>query len=339
MKETGPAKILDTKMNQECGGSCSSSLKSQNDIVAEFPLSPGQKALWFLQKLTPDSPAYHIVRAIEIATELDVDNFYATFKLIVARHAALRTTFSMRDGEPIQLVRNTMDFEFKVVDAVSWSEFHLNQHLNREALRPFDLEHGPLFRVIVLRRSIENYMALFNYHHIITDLWSLAIVINEIGIVYDALKSKNVPALSPIEVEYSDYVRDQIEMLAGSQGSTLQNYWSEKLSGELPVLALPLDRPRPPEQTYIGRSKTLRLGKDVVAAFKSLAKTNRVSFFSALIATFAVLLSRYSGQTDIIIGIPKAGRQRITLKTVGYFVNTIPLRVICHGNVRFSDFF
>ncbi|MCU0643018.1 MAG: amino acid adenylation domain-containing protein [bacterium] len=338
MSETGITEVFDSKMDQEFGGPCSLSQKSQDKIVAEFPLSPGQKALWFLQRLAPESPAYHIFRAIEVATDLDVEIFYATFKLIVARHAALRTTFLTRDGEPMQQVHESMDFEFKVADATSWSESYLNQHLNQEALRPFDLEHGPLFRVIVLRRSIKNYVVLFNYHHIISDLWSLAILINEIGILYDALKSKNAPALAPIEIEYSDYIRNQAAMLAGSAGSELQKYWFEKLSGELPVLTLPFDRARPTEQTYLGSSKALYLGNDVVAALKSLAKTNRVSFFSALISAFFLLLSRYSGQTDIIVGTPKAGRQRSTLKTVGYFVNAIPLRASCAGTERVSDF-
>lgn len=312
--------------------------KRADRIVAETKLSPGQKALWFLQQLAPENPAYHIFRAVEIKDNLDIEIFRATMQIIADRHPTLRTTFSTRNGEPVQQIYQSMEVEFKLEDASSWSEDQLNQCLDKEALRPFDLEQGPLFRVTLFCRSAAHYLALFNLHHIITDLWSLAIMITEIGLIYDSMIKNERPLLPVIEMDYSDHVRTQIEMLSGPEGDRMWQFWKQKLAGDLPILNLPVDRIRPPIQTYLGASQAIQLGTNLVQPLKAIARANRVSLFSMLMAAFQVLLFKYSAQEDIIVGTPKSGRGRKTIFTHGYFVNSVPLRVNCLGDPLFTTF-
>ncbi len=299
-----------------------------------FPLSDGQKALWFLWRLEPDSAAYNIPTAVRVVSPLDTAAFRAAFQALVDRHPALRMTFAVEDGEPVQKVHERMAVAFTEADAADWSEEALLARLDAEANRPFDLEAGPLLRVHLFRRSDSEHVLLLSMHHIVSDFWSVAVLARELGALY-AGKAAELP---PAALRFTDIVRWQREMFAGAEGEKLARYWAESLSGELPALDLPADRPRPPVQTYRGAAVTFRLAPELTRRVKALGQERQATLYMTLLAAFQALLHRYSGQTDLIVGSPSAGRGRARLAgVVGYFVNPVVLRADISRDPSFSD--
>jgi amino acid adenylation domain-containing protein len=311
-------------------------IDSMAEPSALHPLSYGQRALWFMQQLAPEGAAYNFVHAARILTELDIAAFRQASQELVNRHPALRTTFLVRDGEPVQRVHDHMEVYFQAEDASTWDEARLNDRLAEEVYRPFDLTRGPLVRIFLFTRSAREHIALLAMHHIVTDLWSLAIILSELGVLYTAAKAGVPAALKPPATLYSDYVRRQAAGLAGPEGERLWAYWQRQLAGELPVLDLPTDRPRPPVQTDRGAAETLRFGAELTRGLKSLAKAHRATLYMALLAAFQALLHRYTGQEDILIASPIAGRDREAASLVGYFVNPLVLRADLSGNPTFA---
>ncbi|MFZ5918493.1 MAG: amino acid adenylation domain-containing protein [Chloroflexota bacterium] len=303
----------------------------------EYPLSHGQRALWFLHQLSPESAAYNLVHAARIRS-LNVSALSRAFQDLVDRHPVLRTTFAEHDGEPVQRVHSHRVVSVQVEDAFTWSEDYLDARLAEEVYRPFDLARGPLMRLKIFHRAPKEHIALLALHHSITDLWSLALLLYELGELY-AAHIKSVPAsLKPVRAEYADYVRWQQEMLDGPEGERLWAYWREQLSGDLPALDIPTDFPRQPLQTYRGATSTLRLDAELVQSLRSLAKQYDTTLFTVMLAAFQVLLHRYTGQDDILVGTPKAGRSRQLARTLGYFVNSVVIRADVAGDPSFSDF-
>ncbi len=306
--------------------------------VSDHPLSHGQKALWIVQKLTPETAANNLVEAARIPMELDVEVLRRSFQKLIDRHAALRTTFPSVNGEPVQRVFQHREIDFTVVDASGWSTEELEERIGEEVYRPFDLENGPLIRVIVYSRSAYDHVVVLAMHHIITDLWSYTILLHELGIIYEAEKKGVEPRLKPLPLEYTDYVEWQNEMLAGPEGEKLWSYWKKQLSGELPVLNLPTDLPRPPIQSARGAVETIRLRKDLVQKVREFSEQHDVSLFSIMLTAFFALLHRYSGQEDILVGTPRAGRDQRTARIIGYFVNPVVMRADLSGNPSFNEF-
>jgi amino acid adenylation domain-containing protein len=304
--------------------------------MTEYPLSYGQRALWFLYKLAPESTAYNIVRALSVNSELDVPALKRAFDALLDRHPVLRSNFDAPQGEPRQKISRNVEAGFHVEDAVSWTESELNERLIEEAHRPFRLEQGPLINVRLFTRSSQNYILLFSIHHIISDLWSLAILVHELGVLYEAEAGGGQLQLPAIAPQYSDFVRWQAEMLSSQEGERLWQYWKQKLSGELPVLELPTDRPRSPLQTYRGASLPFSLGETLTLKLKELAQQNDVTLYMLLLTVFEALLFRYTAQEEIIIGSVATGRNRPEWKAVvGYFVNPTVLRVNLSGETTF----
>ncbi|HCU23861.1 MAG TPA: non-ribosomal peptide synthetase, partial [Deltaproteobacteria bacterium] len=250
------------------------------------------------------------------------------------RHPSLRKTFSAEHGKPLQIIHDTKEVFFLQEDASHLSEVDLKQRLSEAAWKPFDLESGPLFKIHLWTVSPEEHVLLLVIHHIISDFWSLDIMIHELGILYPALKEgSEIHLPPPPALQYLDYVRWQEEILAGPEGEKLWEYWKEKLSGELPALNLPTDRPRPPLQTYRGASETFHLNPELTEKLKALAQANGVTLYIVLLAAFQTLLHRYSAQEDILIGSPSSGRSRRDLSNlVGYLVNPVVLRGDLSGN-------
>lgn len=304
----------------------------------EHPLSAGQKALWFLHNLSPENTAYNIVRLARIRTKLDVHALKNTFQKIIDRHAALRTTFTTRNEESVQIVHKYMEVCFQHEDASNWSSEYLNSCFKAEVYRPFDLENGPLMKAYLYSKSPTDHYVLVAIHHIISDLWSLAILLNELAMLYAAEKSGEKLSFAPLELEYTDYVNEQTEMLAGEEGERLWAYWKKQLSGDLPVLNLPTDRPRSSKQIYHGKIQTFKLEEELTRRIKLFCREQGVTLYMALLAAFQVLLYRYTGQEDIIVGSPKLGRSRKFLQLAGYFVNPIALRGDLSGNPTFFSF-
>ncbi len=311
---------------------------STQQAYSEFPVSRGQRALWFTQQLAPTSPAYNIVHAVRFVTPLDLSTFQNAFQQLVDRHPALRTTFPAHNGEPVQRVHSHQEFGLHIEDASNWSESRLNRRLGEEVYRPFNLERGPLVRVAVFTRLSRECIVLLAMHHIITDLWSLALILHEVSVFYTAQKKEILPPLKPLRSNYTDYVRRQTEMLAGPEEKALWGYWRQQLAGELPILNLPTDHPRPPLPSHRGACQTIRLGAELTGKLRLLAKTHGTTLFTTLLTAFQVLLHRYTGQEDILIGTPKACRDRTAARLVGYFVNPVVVRAGLSGNPTFAAF-
>jgi amino acid adenylation domain-containing protein len=304
-----------------------------------FPLSDGQKALWFLWQLEPESAAYNISTAVRIPGALDVAALRSAFQGLVDRHPALRTTFALDGGEPVQVVHESGQVWFSEEDASAWTDDSLRARLAAEANRPFDLEKGPLLRVHLFHRGEGDRALLLTLHHIVSDFWSVAVLARELGVLYAAAHTGQAAELAAPALRFTDVVRWQREALDGAVGESLLGYWKRELGGELPVLDLPADRPRPPVQTYGGDAVSFRLDPELTRKVKALAQERQATLYMVLLAAFDALLARYSGQSDLLVGSPSAGRGRARLAgTVGYFVNPIVLRADLSGDPSFGDF-
>jgi amino acid adenylation domain-containing protein len=295
--------------------------------VEESPLSFGQQSLWFLHQIARESAAYNISFPVLIKTAVDLSALQRAFQSLVDRHASLRTTFRVAQGEPFQRIHKHVEVSFEVEDASLWSEELLNEHLMGEAYRPFDLESGPLFRVKAFSRSAREHVLLVAVHHIVSDLWSLAVILPELGILYSAEKRNVAASLPPSTFQYTDYVRSESQMLASEEGERLLAYWRKQLDGASPVTRLPTDHLRPRVQTYRGAAKAFAFDPQQTRELKELSRECGVTLFMTLLAAFQVLIHRYTGQQDVLVGAPTAGRDRADVAgLIGYLVNPVVLR-------------
>jgi aspartate racemase len=307
-----------------------------------LPLSFAQQRLWFLDKLEPDSPAYNEPWAIQLNGLLNVEALEQSLNEILKRHETLRTTFLIIDGQPIQAITPASYQSLSIIDL---QELQSDQRLTEAQLQfatlaqqPFDLSQGPLMLVKLLKLSAEEHWLLFNFHHIICDRWSFGVFNRELTALYTAFISGQPSPLPELPIQYADFAHWQGERLQGSILEDLLTYWKRQLSGQLPVLELPTDHPRPPLQSYRGSSQSLQLSQDLTIALNNLSRQSGATLFMTLLAAFKVLLHRYSGQEDIIVGIPIAGRNRPELENlIGFFLNTLVLRTDLSGNPRFHD--
>ena len=303
------------------------------------PLSHGQQALWFLHRNAPESPAFNTAAVIRILSPIDVPVLIAVFESLIARHPSLRGTFSEQDGRPVQIVHDHQDICFEEIDASRDTEEELHRRVTETYKRPFDLEQGPLLRVNLFTRAPKDHVLLVAIHHIVTDGWSFWMLLSELLALYPARMAHQAATLPPLEYQYRDFVKWQADLLAGPEGERLWEYWREQLSGELPILDLPTDRPRPPIQTYNGASVFFTLPETLIQGLKEQAQTSGATDYMILLAAFQVLLHRYTGQEDILVGSPATGRSRPEFESIlGYFVNPIVLRARLEDNPSFASF-
>ncbi|AKT41199.1 MupA/Atu3671 family FMN-dependent luciferase-like monooxygenase [Chondromyces crocatus] len=313
-------------------------LCSAGELPEAFPLSHGQRALWFIHQLAPDSAAYNIAAAVRITSAVDTTALGGALQRLVERHPALRTTFTTRDGVPIQRIHEAREVSFEVHDAASWSAEVLEERLADEAHVAFDLERGPLLHFRLFPRAAEGQVLLVAMHHLVGDFWSLSVLIKELQLLYGAEKAGRDAGLAPLPMHYADFVRWQGERLMGAEGERLWGYWRERLSGELPSLSLPTDRPRSPVQTYRGATRAFALDPALTAALRRLGEAHGATLYATLLAAFQALLARYTGQDDILVGSPMAGRTRAELANLfGYFVNPVVLRADLSSDPSFAQ--
>jgi amino acid adenylation domain-containing protein/thioester reductase-like protein len=308
------------------------------DQEGHYPLTHNQQAMWLLDQLMPQGVSFNVSGAVRLLGELDRAALRRAFAELMARHAVLRTTFHLVQGAPMQTVHEQLPLPFEEVDASSWTEEALQVQLEDAAFRSFDLEHGPAFRVLLLRRSSTETIALVAVHHIVTDFWSMTLLGSETLALYAAEKN-GVPAeLSALPTSYADFVQWRNTSVAGPEGERHWEYWRKQLAGDLPVLNLPADRPRKPVQTYRGETLHLLIGADVTQRLNALATKGGATLYMALLAAFQGLLHRYSGQTDILVGSAMAGRGHPDLAgLMGYFVNPVAMRADFSNDISFSD--
>ena len=304
-----------------------------------YPLSYNQQGIWFLSQLAPESMVYNVSFAARITSELNVPALRRSFQALVDRHPCLRTTFSVRSGKPTQQIHHGAKVHFEELDASAWSRDEMEPRLADEAHRPFDLEQGPLLRVSVFKRSAQEHYLLLVVHHIVIDFWSLAILLNELGVLYPAEAAGKRATLPPLDLQYGDYVQWQSEMLAGAEGERLWAYWQKQLAGQLPVLDLPTDRPRQPIQTHRGGSHDFVLDDELGGRLKALAKAQGATLYVVMLAAFQAMPHYLSGQDDLVVGSPVVGRSRAEFEEiVGLFTNPVFLRVNLSGNPTFQEF-
>ena len=316
----------------------SHTVASQTTLQAEYALSAGQRALWFLQQLRPDSPANHVYQAVIVRDEPDVRALEAALNRVIARHEALRTTFARGpDGEPVQRVHAHRSVRLGVTEAKGWDDDTLQEAILEEALRPFDLEHGPLVRAHVWLLGPERYALLLAMHHLITDLWSLALTTYEWGQFYAAERTGSHPRLFKLRRTYRDFVQTEAEKLASPETQTHLAFWREQFTPLPPALDLPADFPRPPQQSHEAGVIIQRLDAELSARLRALARGQGVSLHDLLLAAYQVLLHRYTGQTDLTTGVLRAGRTPAFARVIGYFINPLPLRVRIHPDATFIE--
>ena len=305
---------------------------------AGYALSHAQRRLWVLYQMDSSTPAYNVLGALRLAGSLDTVTLRAALQALDARHEALRTTFRPVNGEPRQFVQTAGALPFETLDLTAAADPVRAARLiaDRDASTPFDLQQGPLRRVKLLHLAAEDHVLLFNIHHIVCDAWSLGVLTHELMELYAAFAQEKSNPLAPLRIQYKDYAAWQNEQLASEAARPHRDYWLNKLVGELPVLDLPADFPRPPMLTYDGATVSRPLDDTVVAPLLELGPANDASLFMTLTALVKVLLYRYSGQSDILIGAPVAGREHPDAEgQVGFYVNMLALRDTLFGAENF----
>jgi hypothetical protein len=313
--------------------------KEASESESFQPLSYNQQGIWFLYQLAPESMVYNVNFAARIRSDVDIPALRRAFQALVDRHPALRTTFSVRSGRPAQQVHQQLGVHFVEIDASAWDSEVLKTRLLEEAYCPFDLERGPVLRVNLFTCSAQEHVLLLVVHHIAIDFWSLAVLLTELGVLYPAEKTGVQALLPALDSQYTDYVRWQAEMLAGPEGERLWAYWQKQLAGQLPLLELPTDRPRPPVPTYRGASYDFRVNDELSWRLKALAKAQGATLYMVLLAAFQVILHYHTGQEDLLVGSPVLGRSRAEFEgIVGLFTNPVILRANCSGNPTFEAF-
>ncbi len=306
---------------------------------SEYALSYGQRALWFIHQIAPQSSAYHIALTLRITSALDIAAFRRALAHLMKRHPMLRTTYHQRDDELVQVFHPDVELPFEQVDAAGWDEDTLYAQVVKAHEQPFDLENGPIARACLFTQKSDRHVLLFVVHHIAFDGYSGVILVNELFQVYEAELKGQAPALPPLTAAYTDFVRRQAETLASAEGERLKSYWLNQLSGELPTLNLPADFPRPPVQTYNGSSQQFDFDAAETARLKAFAAAEGVTLYMLMLAIFQTLLHRYSGQNDLLIGSPTTNRDSVTFaNTIGYFVDPVVLRSKTDDSMTFRDF-
>jgi amino acid adenylation domain-containing protein len=300
------------------------------------PLSYGQRALWFLYQLAPDSAAFNINFTARISSELDVPALRRASQTLLDRHPSLRTTFEIRNSGPVQRVHENAAVDFRETNASQWSSAQVKEYLADEAHRPFVLEKGPLVRFELLTRSAQDQILALTVHHIVGDYWSLMLLIRELGLLYPAERDGTRVSLPLPARTYNDYVSWQKKMLEGPEGRRLWEYWQQQLNGELPVLDLPVDRPRQPRQTHAGQIHAFTLDESLTQQLNTLAKNTGATLYIILLAAYQTLLHRYTQQAEILTGSPMFARSRPEFESiVGYFANMVVVRATFSHNPSF----
>jgi amino acid adenylation domain-containing protein len=301
-----------------------------------LPLSFAQQRLWFLEQLGNLGSTYHIPMSLRLRGELDRGALVRSLDRIVARHEALRTSFPTVDGEPVQHIAPVEGSGFRLVEhdlhAAPDAEDGLRRLVQDEASASFDLAHGPLVRGRLIRMAADDHVLLLTMHHIVSDGWSAGVLYRELGALYAAFTRGEPDPLPPLPVQYADYAAWHRRWVEGPVLEAQAEYWRETLSGAPELLELPTDHPRPAKQDFTGASVNVELDEALTAALKSLSQRHGTTLFMTLLAGWAAVLARLSGQDDVVIGTPTANRGRSEIEDlIGFFVNMLPLRVDLSG--------
>ena len=310
--------------------------------VPVFPPSFGQQQLWLLDRLLGGRAVYNVPAVVRVVGALDIDALQGALHEVVGRHEVLRTRFEVEDAMPVQVIASEVAFKLELEDLSALpareGEAEARRRAQEEAAQPFDLEHGPLLRARLLRLGESEHWLLLTLHHIVTDGWSSGVMRRELSVLYEAFHEGRPARLPELPVQYADYAVWQREWLQGDALAEQLSYWKQALA-DLPVLDLPTDRPPPAVASYRGGRLAFELGEDLTRGLKELNRREGTTLFMTLLAAFQVLLYRYSGQEDVAVGVPVAGRRRPELEgLIGYFVNMLVLRGDMSGQPSFKEY-
>ncbi|HEY6802575.1 MAG TPA: condensation domain-containing protein [Pyrinomonadaceae bacterium] len=306
------------------------------------PLSFAQEWFWVLDQFEPGTAVYNLPSAARLTGPLHVDALSRSLSEIVRRHSVLHSVFREVDGQPAQITIPAPEFSLPLIDFSELSEIDretaARDLVAAEVSRPFDLAHGPIIRASLIRIADEDHMIVIVIHHIAFDAWSSGLLIREIATLYEAFsKGENSPLSEP-PIQYADYAAWQRESLSDAVMDAQLSYWTRQLNGAPPVLELPLDRPRPAVPSYDGARQSFSLPADLSAELRELARREQVTLFMLLLAGLNTLLARLSGQDDISVGMPIAGRGRVELEgLIGCFINTLVLRTQLAPSLKFRE--
>ena len=335
-------KLLSLMLQKEGGAAPSARAIPSRGGEGPWPVSFAQQRLWLLDQLEGGGPAYSVPTAVRLTGRLDAAALRAALSEVARRHEALRTTFAAEAGRPVQLVRPPSAVALPVIDlsrlGAGRAEAEARRAAREEAGRGFDLSSGPLLRARLLRLSEEEHVALLNMHHIISDAWSRGVLIGELVRLYEAYAVGRKSPLAELEVQYADYAVWQRDWLRGEALEEQLSYWRRQLEGAPAVTDLPSDRPRPALQSQRGAEYKFALDGKLSSELKKLSREEGVTPFMLLLAAFKVLLYRYTGQTDLVVGTPIAGRTRAEVEPlIGFFVNTLALRTDLSADPSFVE--
>jgi amino acid adenylation domain-containing protein/non-ribosomal peptide synthase protein (TIGR01720 family) len=304
----------------------------------QLPLSFAQQRLWFVDQLEPASSSYNCASAVRLTGRLDLRALEQTLNEIVRRHETLRTTFAAPEGKLVQVISPARAVDVPSVDFSKWlpaeREAEALRLINREARRPFDLAAGPLLRVMLVRHETDEHLLLLVMHHIVSDAWSLGVLVREVAALYEAFSTGNASSPLPeLPIQYADFAHWQQQQSQGDEYSSHLDYWRRRLEGLPPEPALPTDFPRPDERTFAGASYTSKLSGELVDALKELTGAEGATEFMTLLAVFTALLQRETGAGEVVVGTDIANRQQAELEgLVGFFVNLLVLRTDVSGD-------
>ncbi len=317
----------------------------RRQVFSPVALSFSQQRLWIIHQLVPGIPFYNLPSAQRIIGNLNVPVFERCLDEILRRHESLRTVFSRSatgNEEPVQIILPELKIKVGYVDLSRLSpeeqEPEILAHAGEEAMTPFDLEKGPLLRARLLRLGEHDHALLFTMHHITADTWSQEIFVKELGALYVAFSAGNPSPLPELPLQYADFALWQRQRLQGEALEKQLSYWKKNLGRETPALELPVDRQRPAVQTFQGGMQSVDIPAPLSEKIIALVRTAKCSLFMLLLAAFNVLLHRYSGQEDILVGSPIANRRRTELESlIGFFANTLVFRTDLSGNCSFTE--
>jgi amino acid adenylation domain-containing protein len=329
----------------------------QQMVAAELslddqPLSFAEQRLWFVDRLEPNHPFYNLPLAAEVRGPLDIELLRASFADVVARHETLRSTYRLVDGKPVREIAANIDVvvDLRDLSGQAWSKqlgvefgqnsaLQLEDLLQQEARRPFDLQSAPLVRVTAFRVSAERHVILLVMHHIISDGWSMAVMLGELAEAYHARRQGIPNRLPPLEISYRQFAAEQRSRLTDGAIEPSLQFWREQLKGCTETIDLPTDFDRPPVQDFDGATFPIELPEDLTAEVDRIAKAYEATPFMVMLAAYGTLLSRLSGQDDFNVGTAVANRTDANLESlIGFFVGTIVLRLKTAGDLSFTDF-
>ena len=306
-------------------------------------LSFAQYRLWFVDQLNQGSSEYNLPSALKISGPLNVDVLDRVFGEIIARHEVLRTNFGEADGVPQLLVHDPKPWRSEIYDLTALSDAEqqsrITQLVDDDAARVYDLQHDALISTAIIKLAADSHILLLNMHHIISDGWSLGVLVQEIQALYPAFSANQSSPLPPLPIQYSDFAVWQRNWLQGETLDNLREYWQEALRGAPDVLRLPTDKPRPKHQTFNGAHYSLGLGKALSQKLNRFCEQNDLTPFMVLMGAYQIMLSRYAGQKDICVGIPIAGRNRAELEgLIGFFINGLVIRTRMEDNPSAEEY-